>query len=215
MSSCLMETETESLANRCHRETVLQYLEREEKRGWALSKMKRRVLAVMFRGGSVMRSRHRCLGVVLLAAIVVGVSLGACSGTVFIEKIGGYDAYLVNIVRPYMTAWIETTGHSPTSIREGATYRAKLILTNVDASRPFNWWFLLFPLWPIMPVTRVEAEVIVTLTITDANGREVFSNTAGGEGSAFIAADFFSRNWVKRKAFEEAFRRVTVSVYLR
>ena len=65
-----------------------------------------------------------------------------------------------------------------------------------------------------MPVTRVEADVIVTLTVTTGDGGDVYTNTAGGERSQFLVADFFSRRWAKEKAFYAAFRRVTVSAYL-
>jgi hypothetical protein len=95
-----------------------------------------------------------------------------------------------------------------------AAYRVRLTVTEAKAARPFNWWILLVPLWPIVPATTVEADVVVSLAILDSAGREVYANTAGGEASAWLFGDFFSRNWAKREAFSEALKRVVVSAYL-
>jgi hypothetical protein len=150
--------------------------------------------------------------VALLLCVVMAVPTMA--KTVFVEAVGGFDAALVNEARPYLAAWVESTGHQLTSVRDGAAYRARLVITEAQASRPFNWWVLLFPLWPIIPVTTVEANVVVSLTVVDASGHEIYENTAGGEASAFLFADFLSKKSVKVDAFEEAFRRVIVSAYL-
>jgi len=152
--------------------------------------------------------------VIVLLAVLVTLTVTASAKTIFIENIGGFDATLVNSARPYLSAWIGSIGHQLTTYRDNADYRVRLSIVDVDTGRPFNWWFLLFPLWPIVPVTTVEADVVVTMTVLDASGREVFSNTAGGDASAFIAADFYSRKWAKKRAFEQAFRRVVVTAYL-
>lgn len=154
--------------------------------------------------------------IVLLVAVALCVALSglAAAKGIFIETIGGFDASLVNEARPYIASWVETVGHQLTNVKDGAAYRVRLVITEAKASRPFNWWILLLPLWPIVPLTTVEAGVVVSLTILDAAGREVYTNTAGGEASMFLFGDFYSRKWAKVEAFREAFRRVVVSAYI-
>ena len=148
---------------------------------------------------------------ILLACLVPELGLAK---SIFIETIGGYDAFLVNTARSYVSAWIEATGHRVTNVRDTSAYRVRFVITEADASRPFNWWVLLFPLWPIITATTVEANVVVSLTVHDSAGSEIYANTAGGEASQFFLGDFYSRRWAKHRAFEQAFKRVIVSAYL-
>lgn len=162
-----------------------------------------------------MRNPRKAVGIGLVVIfLILAVVTTVNARGVFIENIGGFDSDLVNRVRPMLTAWIETTGHSPTRSRDNADYMIRFSVISADASRPFNWWFFLFPVWPIVPLVPVEAEVVVSITIITADGREVYSNTAGGEASRWLFGDFYSRKWAKRKAFEQAFQRVVVSAYL-
>ena len=151
---------------------------------------------------------------IVIAVMLLALAMTASAKNIFIDHIGGFDATLVNNVRPYLGAWIGSIGHQLTTSRTSADYLVRLSIVDVDASRPFNWWVLLFPIWPLIPITTVEADVVASMTILDASGREIYSNTAGGDASAFLAADFFSRKWAKERAFDQAFRRLVVSVYL-
>jgi len=154
------------------------------------------------------------LALLAVSVLVLGWSNQVVAKTVFIEAIGGFDATLVNEARPYLAAWIEGTGHQLSTVKDTAEYRVRFTVTEAKATRPFNWWILVVPFWPFVPATTVEAEVVVSLTIQDSTGREVYANTAGGEASAWLCGDFFSRKWAKREAFAEAFKRVVVSAYL-
>lgn len=151
---------------------------------------------------------------VLFCVLLLALTSATNATSIYIDNIGGFDATLINSVRPYLSAWIGSMGCQLTNLRANADYLVRLSIVDVDAARPFNWWVLLFPLWPIIPITTVEADVVVSMTILDSSGREVYSNTAGGDASAFLAADFFSRKWAKKSAFDQAFRRLVVSVYL-
>jgi len=133
---------------------------------------------------------------------------------VFIERVGGYDAQLVNLAKPLLVNWIEASGNTPTTQRQSADYMLRFSITDATVTRSFNWWVLLLPLWPVIPVTTVNANVVVSVTITGPDGREVFTDTAGGEAGRWIFGDFYSNNRVKRDAFNQAFRRVMVSAYL-
>ena len=158
--------------------------------------------------------RMKCSRIIVLVVVLSALALTASAKSIFIDHVGGFDATLVNNVRPYLGAWIGSIGHQLTNSRTSADYLVRLTIVDVDAARPFNWWVLVFPIWPFIPITTVEADVVASMTILDASGREIYSNTAGGEASAFLAADFFSRKWAKERAFDQAFRRLVVSVYL-
>lgn len=151
---------------------------------------------------------------VVLFVVLLALALTGSAKSIFIDNIGGFDATLINNTRPYLAAWVGSIGHQLTNSRENADYRVRFLIVSADASRPINWWFLLFPLWPIIPVTTVEADVVLSITVFDASGREIYSNTAGGDASTFIAADFYSRKWAKERAFDQAFRRLIVTAYL-
>ena len=151
---------------------------------------------------------------VLLLVVLIALAINVSAKSIFIDNIGGFDANLINNVKPYLAAWIGSIGHQLTISRDSADYRVRLLVVSADANRPFNWCFLLFPLWPIIPLTTVEADVVLSMTVFDASGREIYSNTAGGDASTFLAADFYSRKWAKERAFDQAFKRLVVSAYL-
>lgn len=149
-----------------------------------------------------------------LLVSIIAVSLSGFSAKVYISRIGGFDAALVNESSTFLTAWIETTGNVPTGSRQGADYIVQFNVLDATVSRSFNWWFLLFPLWPVIPLTTVDAQVILSITVFDATGKEFFSNQAGGEASAWWFGDFVGNRRCKRDAFRQAFRRLVVSARL-
>jgi len=149
----------------------------------------------------------------LIGLLLVGV-YQSFAARVFIERIGGYDAQLVNLAKPLLSNWIEASGNTPTMQRQSADYMLRFSITDATATRSFNWWIILLPLWPVVPFTTVNANVVVSITITATDGREVFTNTAGGEAGLWVFGDFYSKSRAKREAFYQAFRRVTISAYL-
>lgn len=152
--------------------------------------------------------------VVVLGVLLLGVAFSCLGSRVFIERVAGYDAQLVNLAKPMLADWIEVSGNTLTTQRQSADYVVRFTITDVTTKRPFNWWVLLLPLWPIVPFTTVDADVIVAVSIWDSGGQEVLSDTAGGRASQWVFADFYSRDRIKRAAFQEAFKRVMVNVYL-
>ena len=161
-----------------------------------------------------MRSSRGLVSTLAIILLVLAIAATVDAGSVFIANISGFDADLVNRTRPTLVAWIQMSGHTCTQSRANADYLMRFSVVSADTNRPFNWRFLLFPLWPIIPVVPVEAEVMLSMTITTPDGRDVYSNIAGGEAGQWIFGDFYSRKWAKRKAFEQAFQRVVVSAYL-
>lgn len=154
-----------------------------------------------------------------VAIAVLVLLLGVCvSGRsakrVFIESISGYDSETVNLSSTHLTQWIRSLGHSTVGTGASADYIVRFAVVSATAARPFNWWILLFPLWPIVPITSVEADVVLFIAVRTADGRDVFTNQAGGSSSAFWFGDFVSRSSQKKAAFEQAFRALTVTAYL-
>ena len=102
--------------------------------------------------------------VILFVAFSTGMQvLGA--KRVFIESISGYDSQLVNIAPTYISQWVRSLGHSLVSSRGSADYIVRFAVISSTASRSFNWWFLVLPLWPLVPVTTVEADVVLFLSL--------------------------------------------------
>ena len=151
--------------------------------------------------------------IVLLATFSVGAQvLGAKH--VFIESISGYDSQLVNIAPTYLSQWVRSLGHSLVSSRDSADYIIRFAIVSSTTARSFNWWFLLLPLWPFVPVTTIEADVVLFMAIQTADGRGIFTNQTGGHSAAWWFADFVSGKSQKKAAFEQAFRALTVTAYL-
>jgi hypothetical protein len=174
----------------------------------------RRRVNVHLRGAACVEQVVRVRRWVLLFALSLLMQTACAASTVYVDRIGGFDADLVNLARPALTAWIETSGSRPTGQRDTADYSIRFAVSDASAERPFNWWILFVPVWPFVPVTTVEASVVLTVAIFSRAGLEVFTNTAGAEVSQWLFADFYSRHWAKEKAFGVAFRRVMVSAFL-
>ncbi|HEU67903.1 MAG TPA: hypothetical protein ENN53_01570 [Candidatus Acetothermia bacterium] len=154
---------------------------------------------------------------VSVAAVVLLVFLGVLgmgSKRVFIESISGYDSETVNWSSTYLTQWVRSLGHTIVSSPTAADYLVRFAVVNASTMRPFNWWILLFPFWPIVPITSVEADVVLFMSVRTADERVVFTNQAGGTSSAWWFGDFVSRSSQKKAAFEKAFRALTVTAHL-
>ena len=152
---------------------------------------------------------------VLLLMLLCLVATAAQGKQIFIENITGTDVYLLNLARPYVSAWIGGTGHSQARQMDSADYRVTLHIDSASATKSFNSWFIaLFWLWPFVPFNSLDAEVVLTMNVTDASGSQVLVRTVGGKASRGVFADFLSRNWAKREAFEDAFGQLMISARL-
>ncbi len=161
-----------------------------------------------------MRKVWKLVLLAVVLAVVLGYA-GAARKLVFVDRVSGHDSQLVNLAPQHLTQWIRGMGHNQTRNRADADYIVRFIIVSSHASRPFNWWTLLFIwLWPIVPVTTVEADVVLAITVTDQDGREVFVNQTGAHSSTFWFAEFVSRANRRKAAFEQAFRMLTVTAYL-
>ena len=159
--------------------------------------------------------KRRACAILFVALVsITSVSLLGLSAKVYVDRIGGYDAELVNESTNFLTAWIETTGNIPTNNRQKDDYTVEFNVIDVSVRRSFNWWIILFPLWPIVPFTTVNVEVTLSITVSDVTGTEVFSNQAGGEASWWLFGDFTGRRRCKIDAFHQAFKRLVVSARL-
>lgn len=132
-------------------------------------------------------------------------------GLIYIE---GMTQQLQRLAMPYLTDWIINAGYLPTKFRNSADYRVALSATKAEASRRFNWWFLLCPCWPFMPVSTVQASVEISVTVSDDTGTQILSSSLEGEASIFLIADLFSRDWTTSQAFKDALLQLARSVSL-
>lgn len=156
----------------------------------------------------------RRVSVAAVALVLAFAVIGLGAKRVFIESISGHDSELVNLSPTYLTQWIRDLGHSTVASSANADYIVRFAVVSATTARPFNWWILLFPFWPIVPLTSVEADVVLFITVRTTDGRDVFTNQAGGSSSAWWFGDFVSRSSRKKEAFEQAFRVLTVTAHL-
>jgi hypothetical protein len=129
----------------------------------------------------------------------------------YIRSQGDFDESLANRAAASLTVWMEAARSRLVAAGDTAEYCVELVVTKATAARPFNWWFLLLPAWPFVPLTSVEASVILSVAIQNSAGTGVYASTAGREASAFLFGDFFSRDWARNRAFDEAFKHVMVA----
>jgi hypothetical protein len=129
----------------------------------------------------------------------------------YIRSQGDFDESLANRAAASLTVWMEAARSRLIAAGDTAEYCVELVVTKATAARPFNWWFLLLPAWPFVPLTSVEASVILSVAIQDSAGTGIYASTAGREASAFLFGDFFSRDWARNRAFDEAFKHVMVA----
>jgi len=154
-----------------------------------------------------------------VAIAVLVLLLGVCvSGRsakrVFIDSISGYDSELVNLAATHLPPWIRSLGHSTVGTGAHAAYLVRFAIVRVTPASHFNWRILPFPLCPIVPFTTPETDVVLSLAVRTVDGRDVFTNQAGGSASAFWFGDFVSQASLKKAAFEQAFRVLTVTAHL-
>ncbi len=150
---------------------------------------------------------------IMIVLLAVTLSVGA-QKKVYIERIGGHDSLLVNRSSTYLSEWIETAGGRIVQSKEEADLLLRLNVVSSNFNRSFNWVIVILPLWPFVPFTTPNADVVLSLSILTPDGRDHYSSQAGANASAFLFGDFMSEGKMKDKAFIEAFNRLTVSAHL-
>lgn len=74
--------------------------------------------------------------------------------------------------------------------RQQADYVANVYQTGLEKRRSFNWWILLFPIWPIMGLTESHVTVTVSAQVTDMVGAIVWQGTGESTASTIWFSDF-------------------------
>lgn len=74
--------------------------------------------------------------------------------------------------------------------RSQADYVANVYQTGLEKRRSFNWWILLFPIWPIMGLTESHVTVTVSAQVTDMAGAIVWQGTGESTASTIWFSDF-------------------------
>jgi len=138
--------------------------------------------------------------VILSALAVVG-----HTRAVYVDEIRGMDADLLGFVRPFLVEWIESIGHSFAPSRSVADFLIEFEILDATVSRPFNWWILIAPLWPIVPLASIEAQVILSAAVLNRAGDAIFTNTSGAVAAQWWFADLHSERDKKLEAFRRAF----------
>lgn len=70
--------------------------------------------------------------------------------------------------------------------RSDAEVTVKVDVVSVSNRVTFNWWYLLFPLWPLSPWTRTVADATVNVTVMQGS-RTVFT----GQASESVKCSYF------------------------
>ena len=149
--------------------------------------------------------------VVMILGLVLILSFGVSAGKIYIDRINGVDSALVNEAKMQLTNWINSTGHTPTTVKDEADYLIRFNVISAESERNFNWIVLFVPAWPFVPVTTPKADVMISVTILTNDGREVFGNQTGDKASAWLLGDFISVASLKEKAFHKAFSKLLMS----
>lgn len=155
--------------------------------------------------------KKKAILLVVVGLMVLCMSLSTSASKVYIDRINGMDSTLIEEARSQLFSWISTAGHTNTTVKDEAEYLIRFNIVTANGQRDFNWVVILLPLWPFVPVTLPEADVIIAVTILTPDGREVFSNQTGDKASAWLFGDFISIDSLKQKAFQKAFSRIMMS----
>lgn len=151
--------------------------------------------------------------VLIFAFIMMAGGIVQAGGKVFIDKINGFDAAMVNQASTELVNALQTKGYEVVTDKANADFLVTFNVITADADRSFNVAALFFFwLWPFVPFTTVSAEAVVSARVTDVNGQEVYSNQAGGTADGmWIFGDFASGSSLKKKALHQATQRVYIN----
>lgn len=121
---------------------------------------------------------------------------------VFLNSLQGPYASLVN---EHLNTWINSIGAELTYRRDDAQFILDIKVASASSRRRTNWWFFIFPAWPLVPLSVREAEVVVRVSIVSSTtGTSLLNNSFQGEARKYFWGDFVSRDYALRKAFERA-----------
>ena len=147
--------------------------------------------------------------ITLMLAVILVVSFGSgamAAKGVYVDKYLGTDAWTLDHGRPILMAALAERGCQVVSDKSQADVILTVTVIKAEISRSFNFWILLFPLWPIVPLTTASGEIIISMQAVDQSGNVVWMGQGGGsDRGPFFFGDFAG----KEKMFETALRDAT------
>ena len=128
------------------------------------------------------------------------------------ESAVGRKIYINSLQGPYsslmnelVSSWIHSLGGELTYRRDNAQFILDIEIAHASSRRRVNWWFLIFPAWPLAPLSVREAEVVILVSmVSSATGTSLLNNSFQGEAQQYFWGDLVSRNYVLTNAFRNA-----------
>jgi len=158
---------------------------------------------------------------VLLVFVLISAFLLNCTGS-FAQEIGKKKVFikvdsvewsLIDPVTAYLNNRLRMLGYEVVRDKALADYVIALNIVDISHQRRFNWFFLLLPLWPIVPITIVEGEATVEMQFLDSSGKEIlFNQVKCVKKGNWVLGDFVSPESVIKDATLDCVSRLVVKI---
>lgn len=149
-----------------------------------------------------MSKRFRIVIPIILALVFLFVMAPStfAAERVYIEVVSTYDAWAAQTISEFASTQLVSKGFE---IIQDKSKADKVFTFNVAELRhgvKFNWFCLLLPAWPLMPITTSDASASVHLVVKQGDTLKFTSSLGDYVKGHFICGDFVSGRKLQQKA---------------